>query len=124
VKGNSTILIIDSQTGRIVQQRNLAQQFFGEGVRLGRRYLRIYDRFSLRPIGQFTYSGAGWGRRVLRKRSSPATALLLGVRVLTSIFLPHQSGKRLGAARRFLAGAIRRVFGVKVTTRENGRLDL
>ena len=58
------------------------------------------------------------------ERPGGPLSLPLGVRVLTSIFLPPQSGKRPGAARRFLAGAIRRVLGVKVTTKENGRLNL
>jgi MoaA/NifB/PqqE/SkfB family radical SAM enzyme len=58
------------------------------------------------------------------ERPGGPLSLPLGVRVLTSIFLPTRSGKRPGAARRFLAGAIRRVFGVKVTTKENGRSDL
>ncbi|HTF64942.1 MAG TPA: radical SAM protein [Edaphobacter sp.] len=42
------------------------------------------------------------------------------VRLLTSIFLPPPSGKPPNAARRFLAGAVLRVFGVTTTTK-NGR---
>jgi MoaA/NifB/PqqE/SkfB family radical SAM enzyme len=41
-----------------------------------------------------------------------------GLRVLASIFLPPPSGKPANAARRFLAGAVLRVFGVKPTTVE------
>jgi MoaA/NifB/PqqE/SkfB family radical SAM enzyme len=58
------------------------------------------------------------------ERPGGALSLPLGVRVLTSIFLPTPSGKPPGAARRFLAGAIRRLLGVKGTTRENGRANL
>ncbi|HWZ12647.1 MAG TPA: radical SAM protein, partial [Acidobacteriaceae bacterium] len=47
-----------------------------------------------------------------------------GVRLLTSIFLPPPSGKPPNAARRFLAGAVLRIFGVKGTTKENGRANL
>jgi hypothetical protein len=47
-----------------------------------------------------------------------------GVRVLASIFLPTPSGKRPGAARRFLAVAVGRTFGVKATTKANGGLNL
>jgi MoaA/NifB/PqqE/SkfB family radical SAM enzyme len=40
-----------------------------------------------------------------------------GLRVLASIFLPPRGGKPPNAARRLLAGAVLRVFGVKPTTR-------
>jgi hypothetical protein len=43
-----------------------------------------------------------------------------GVRLLTSIFLPPPSGKPSNTARKFLAGAVLRIFGVKGTTKENG----
>jgi hypothetical protein len=43
-----------------------------------------------------------------------------GVRLLTSIFLPPPSGQPRNAARRFLAGAVLRAFGVKTTTENNG----
>jgi MoaA/NifB/PqqE/SkfB family radical SAM enzyme len=42
----------------------------------------------------------------------------LGVRILTSIFLPTPSGKPPGPARRFLAGAVGRAFGVKPRPKE------
>lgn len=71
LKGNSAILVIEPQTGKVLQRRDLPQQFFGEGIVDWGPYIYewtwqshvcfIYDRFSLRPIGQFTYSGEGWG---------------------------------------------------------------
>ncbi|MFL6427337.1 MAG: glutaminyl-peptide cyclotransferase [Acidobacteriaceae bacterium] len=71
LKGSSAILVIDPQTGKILQRRDLPQQFFGEGIvdwgpdiyewTWQSHICFIYDRFSLRPVGQFTYSGEGWG---------------------------------------------------------------
>ncbi len=58
-------------TGEVVQQADLAPQFFGEGiVDWGANLYEwtwqshvgfVYDRFSLRQLRQFTYSGEGWG---------------------------------------------------------------
>ena len=53
------------------------------------------------------------------ERSGGPLSLPLGIRVLTSIFLPTPSGKRPGPARRFLSGAVLRIFGVKSTRKEN-----
>jgi glutamine cyclotransferase len=88
LKGNSAILVIDPQTGRVLQRRNLPQQFFGEGIvdwaadiyewTWQSHICFIYDRFSLRPIGQFTYSGEGWGMTRTAKEiiTSDGTATL------------------------------------------------
>src|SRR5207248_6078666 len=59
LKGSSAILVIDPQTGKILQRRDLPQQFFGEGIvdwgpdiyewTWQSHICFIYDRFSLRP---------------------------------------------------------------------------
>jgi hypothetical protein len=54
------------------------------------------------------------------ERPGGPLSLPLGVRLLSSIFLPPPSGKPPNAARRFMAGAVLRIFGVKGTTKENG----
>jgi glutaminyl-peptide cyclotransferase len=71
IEGHSALLAIEPQTGRIVQKRDLPPQYFGEGIiDWGPNVYQwtwqthvgfVYDRFSLRPIRQFTYSGEGWG---------------------------------------------------------------
>ena len=71
LKGSSAILVIEPETGKVLQRRDLPQQFFGEGIidwgpdiyewTWQSHICFIYDRFSLRPAGQFTYSGEGWG---------------------------------------------------------------
>ena len=71
LKGSSAILVIEPETGKLLQRRDLPQQFFGEGIidwgpdiyewTWQSHICFIYDRFSLRPAGQFTYSGEGWG---------------------------------------------------------------
>src|ERR1700761_9723965 len=67
LKGNSAVLVIEPETGKILQRRNLPEAFFGEGVidwghdiyewTWQSHICFVYDRFSLRPVGQFTYSG-------------------------------------------------------------------
>ena len=71
LKGSSAILVVEPETGRVLQRRDLPPQFFGEGiVDWGHEIYQwtwqshtcfVYDLFSLRPTGQFTYSGEGWG---------------------------------------------------------------
>jgi glutamine cyclotransferase len=69
--GRSAVLAINPQTGTIAQRRGLPNEYFGEGiVDWGANLYQwtwkshicfVYDRFSLRPIRQFTYTGEGWG---------------------------------------------------------------
>ena len=71
IAGNSALLVIQPSTGQPVQKRELAPEYFGEGVvdwgpniyqwTWKAHLCFVYDRFSLRPIRQFTYSGEGWG---------------------------------------------------------------
>ncbi|HEY3989895.1 MAG TPA: glutaminyl-peptide cyclotransferase [Acidobacteriaceae bacterium] len=71
LKGNSAILVIEPETGKVLQRRDLPEQFFGEGIidwghdiyewTWQSHICFVYDRFSLRPVGQFTYTGEGWG---------------------------------------------------------------
>ena len=71
LEGHSAVLVIEPETGKVLQKRELPPQFFGEGiVDWGANLYEwtweshicfVYDRFSLRPVGQFTYSGEGWG---------------------------------------------------------------
>jgi glutaminyl-peptide cyclotransferase len=71
MKGSSAILVIEPETGKVVQRRDLPPQFFGEGIidwgseiyewTWQSHVCFVFDRFSLRPAGQFTYAGEGWG---------------------------------------------------------------
>jgi glutamine cyclotransferase len=71
IKGHSQILVTDPATGRITQHIDLAPQYFGEGiVDWGSNLYEwtwqshlgfVYDRATLRPLAQFTYTGEGWG---------------------------------------------------------------
>jgi glutamine cyclotransferase len=71
LSGHSAILVTEPETGKVVQKRDLPQQFFGEGIvdwghdiyewTWQSHICFVYDRFSLRPVRQFTYSGEGWG---------------------------------------------------------------
>jgi glutamine cyclotransferase len=88
VKGRSAVLVIEPATGKVLQRRDLPQQYFGEGIidwgpniyqwTWQSNICFVYDRFSLRPAGQFTYSGEGWGMTRTAKEiiTSDGTAIL------------------------------------------------
>jgi len=69
--GHSAVMAIQPETGKVLQRRDLPAQYFGEGIIDWGSYVYqwtwqshicfVYDRFSLRLIKQFTYSGEGWG---------------------------------------------------------------
>jgi glutaminyl-peptide cyclotransferase len=71
LKGSSAVLVVEPETGKVLQSRSLSEEYFGEGIidwgpnlyewTWQSHICFIYDRFSLRPVGQFTYSGEGWG---------------------------------------------------------------
>jgi glutaminyl-peptide cyclotransferase len=71
LKGNSAILVIEPESGKVLQRRSLPQQYFGEGIvdwepdiyewTWQSHICFVYDRFSLRPTRQFSYTGEGWG---------------------------------------------------------------
>jgi glutamine cyclotransferase len=88
LKGRSAILVIEPETGKVLQRRDLPQQFFGEGIidwgpniyewTWQSHICFVYDRFSLRPAAQLTYSGEGWGMTRTAKEiiTSDGTATL------------------------------------------------
>jgi glutamine cyclotransferase len=71
LQGHSSLLAIQPETGKPVQQVDLPAQYFGEGiVDWGRNIYEwtwqshicfVYDRFSFRLVKQFSYTGEGWG---------------------------------------------------------------
>lgn len=71
LRGRSALMVIQPQTGKPVQSRELPEQYFGEGIidwgpnlyqwTWQSHICFVYDRFSLRPIKQLTYTGEGWG---------------------------------------------------------------
>lgn len=88
LKGRSAVLAIQPETGKPVQRLDLPPQYFGEGiVNWGPNLYEwtwqshicfVYDRFSLRLVKQFTYSGEGWGMTRTAKEiiTSDGTATL------------------------------------------------
>ena len=71
LEGHSELLVEDPSTGKVIQRRPLDSSYFGEGiVDWGSNVYEwtwkshtcfVYDRFSLRPLKQFAYTGEGWG---------------------------------------------------------------
>lgn len=71
LKGNSALLVIQPETGKVLQRHELPAQYFGEGIiDWGSNLYEwtwqshigfVYDQFSLRQVRQFTYTGEGWG---------------------------------------------------------------
>ena len=69
--GKSTVRRVDLETGRVLQQRQLAPEHFGEGLTAWSSTLVqltwetqvgfVYDRDTLRRTSTFAYKGEGWG---------------------------------------------------------------
>jgi glutamine cyclotransferase len=88
IAGQSALLAIQPETGKPVQKREMAPEYFGEGiVDWGANIYQwtwksnvcfVYDRFSLRPVKQFSYGGEGWGMTRTAKEliTSDGTATL------------------------------------------------
>ena len=70
IAGHSSIRKIDLATGRVLQQFDVPQPFFGEGITVlgqqifGLTYTTqtgfVYDKSSLRVLRSFNYPGEGW----------------------------------------------------------------
>lgn len=69
--GESSLRRVELETGRVLARRNLMASLFGEGAALGGgRIVQltwrsgigfVYDADSLALLGEFRYSGEGWG---------------------------------------------------------------
>jgi glutamine cyclotransferase len=88
LKGHSALLATEPETGKLLQRNDLPPEYFGEGiVDWGPNILEwtwqshvgfIFDRFSMRKIGEFHYTGEGWGMTHTAKEiiTSDGTATL------------------------------------------------
>ncbi len=88
LKGRSAVMAIQPETGKPLQRVELPEQYFGEGiVDWGANIYEwtwqshvcfVYDRFSMRVIRQFAYTGEGWGMTRTAKEiiTSDGTATL------------------------------------------------
>jgi glutamine cyclotransferase len=88
LNGHSSVLVIEPETGKVVQRLDLPAEYFGEGiVDWGANLYEwtwtshicfVYDRFSLRLVKQFSYTGEGWGmtRNAREIISSDGTSVL------------------------------------------------
>jgi glutaminyl-peptide cyclotransferase len=69
--GQSSLRKVELQTGKVMQRRDVAEEYFAEGLALfeGRLFQLtwqagkgfIYDRETFAPQGEFSYAGEGWG---------------------------------------------------------------
>jgi glutamine cyclotransferase len=69
--GHSALMAIQPETGQVLQRVDLPEQYFGEGIvdwgpnlyewTWQSHICFVYDRFSLRLLKQFSYTGEGWG---------------------------------------------------------------
>ncbi len=69
--GQSAVMAIAAETGKVLQRHNLPPEYFGEGIVDWGQYVYqwtwkshvgfIYDRFTLQAVKKFTYTGEGWG---------------------------------------------------------------
>jgi glutaminyl-peptide cyclotransferase len=71
MEGRSGVVVTDPVTGAVSQRHDLGPQYFGEGIvdwgpnvyewTWKTHVCFVYDRFSLRLVKQFSYTGEGWG---------------------------------------------------------------
>jgi glutaminyl-peptide cyclotransferase len=71
LEGRSSIRKVKLETGEVLQERSVPEQYFGEGIVNWRDRLLeltwknqvgfIYDLAGFAPKGQFPYTGEGWG---------------------------------------------------------------
>jgi glutaminyl-peptide cyclotransferase len=69
--GRSAVMALDPKTGKALLRRDLPPEYFGEGIVDWGPYILewtwksqicfVYDRLTLQPVTQFTYTGEGWG---------------------------------------------------------------
>jgi glutamine cyclotransferase len=71
LNGRSSVRKVELESGKVVQRRNLAKTYFGEGITVWNADLIqltwqsniafVYDRQTFEPRRTFTYKGEGWG---------------------------------------------------------------
>jgi glutamine cyclotransferase len=71
LNGRSAVMAIQPETGKVVQKVDLPAKYFGEGIidwepniyewTWQSHVCFVYDRFSMRLVKQFSYTGEGWG---------------------------------------------------------------
>ncbi|HVF52136.1 MAG TPA: glutaminyl-peptide cyclotransferase [Actinomycetota bacterium] len=71
LNGASSLRKVDLETGEVLMKRDLAEEYFGEGITaIGRRIWQItwqsevaflYDRRNFKVLRRFNYKGEGWG---------------------------------------------------------------
>jgi len=71
LNGSSTLRQVDLRTGKVTRQISLASNYFGEGIAILNQKIYqltwqahvgfIYDLTTFAKLGEFTYTGEGWG---------------------------------------------------------------
>jgi glutamine cyclotransferase len=71
INGESSLRMVDLETGRVLQEQPVDAKYFGEGLTAWSNTLvqltwqshvaLVYDRFSFRLLRTFSYGGEGWG---------------------------------------------------------------
>ena len=71
INGQSSLRMVDLETGRVLQEQPVDRKYFGEGLTAWGSTLvqltwqshvaLVYDRFSFRLLRTFSFAGEGWG---------------------------------------------------------------
>jgi glutaminyl-peptide cyclotransferase len=71
IPGRSSVRKVEPETGKVLQQFDVPQPFFGEGITVLKQQIVeltwqtqtgfVYDKASLKVLRCFNYSGEGWG---------------------------------------------------------------
>jgi glutaminyl-peptide cyclotransferase len=69
--GKSSLRRVDLESGKVLQERDLPSEYFGEGITVLQDKIYqltwqshkgfIYDRQTFQPLKEFSYNGEGWG---------------------------------------------------------------
>ncbi|HEX5690201.1 MAG TPA: glutaminyl-peptide cyclotransferase, partial [Roseiflexaceae bacterium] len=101
LNGQSTLRKVELETGAVLQQHDLASEYFGEGITIvGDKIFQltwrsnigfIYDKATFEQIGQFSYSTEGWGL------THDDTRLIMSDGTATLHFLDPQTQQETGS---------------------------
>ncbi len=99
LQGRSSIRKVELATGKVLQQRNIEPQYFGEGLAsFGDQLFEltwqhgvmfVYDRATFKPLKTFTYQGEGWGL------TTDGTSLVMSDGTSAIRFLDPKTGREI-----------------------------
>jgi glutamine cyclotransferase len=134
LNGQSSLRMVDIETGRILQSQPVDSKYFAEGLTAWGSTLvqltweshvaMVYDRFSFRAMRTFSYSGEGWG--LTQDGVSPSSVTGQNSALFRSGHLPRRrrmsvkdtQARQRDQRTRILHGEIFRISGTRTASRD------